>query len=351
MNFEKYQTLTINGHALTGLEITEYCKKSDQPNIRLLGAFMAEWLSDKPFIEVKTSGSTGTPKIISVEKNQMLQSASMTASYFGFESGQTALLCLPLNYIAGKMMVVRALFSGLNLFCIEPDNDPLSKLPASQIIDFAPLIPMQLKNATGTENIRKILLGGSAIEPSLEDKIQELKAEVYHGYGMTETLSHVAVRRLNGEFKSDVFKALPGIYFDLDDRDCLIINIPYFKDLVYTNDVVDLIDDQQFVWKGRADNVINSGGVKLFPEEVEKKLAAILISPFFVAGLPDERFGEKLCLFVEGTAADDESLRQMKTMIEQALDKYEKPRDIFFIPQFIYTESGKIRREETMRNR
>lgn len=348
MNFENYQTLTLNGQMLTGLEITEYCKNQEAPNLRLIGLFVSEWLSDKPFVEVKTSGSTGVPKIISVEKNQMLQSAAMTAAFFGFAPGQTALLCLPMNYIAGKMMVVRAMLSGLNLHCIEPENNPLQHLRAQTVIDFAPLIPMQLEGVTNTGAIKKILLGGSAVNPIQEEHFNKLEAEIYHGYGMTETLSHVAIRAVNGSFRSDVFKALPGIYFDTDERDCLLIDIPFFRDIIYTNDVVELIDDQQFIWRGRADNVINSGGIKLFPEEVERKLMPLMSGPFFVAGIHDERFGEKLCLFIEGMRPDEETFDRMKSEIALHLDRYEKPRDIFYIPSFVRTGSGKIKRKETV---
>lgn len=349
MNFENYHTLTINGQTLKGLEITEYCKRSEQPNIRLIGSFMSEWLSDKPFLEVRTSGSTGTPKIISVEKNQMLHSASMTAGYFDFQPGQTALLCLPMNYIAGKMMVVRALFSQLNLFCIEPDNQPLQKIPANVKIDFAPLVPMQLRDATGINQVEKILLGGSMVAPRLEERLQKPDTEIYHGYGMTETLSHVAIRKVNGPDRSEIFRSLNGIYFDKDERDCLVIDIPFFKNLVYTNDVVELLDEQQFIWKGRIDNVINSGGVKLFPEEIERKLSFVIRDHFFVAGVADERFGEKLCLFVEGETPDEDTMQQFRNRIEQYVDKYEKPRDICFVGKFIYTESGKVKRNETIR--
>lgn len=348
MNFMEYDILTINDLRLKDQEIIQYCKSSNQPNIREMGIFLAEWMSDKNIIEMKTSGSTGTPKIISVEKKQMLQSAAMTGEYFDFKEGQTALLCLPLNYIAGKMMVVRALFSKLNLFCIEPNNAPLELLPSGIQIDFAPLVPMQLNGIKNTKSIRKILLGGSPIDAALEEKIQLLSSEIYHGFGMTETLSHIALRRVNGNKKSTVYQTLTGVLLGTDERNCLIINAPFLDHPVHTNDVVDLISEQEFIWKGRIDFVINSGGIKLFPEEIERKLYPFISERFFVAGLPDERFGEKLSLFIEGEAFNSEQFQKLLNDISLHLDKYEKPRDILFIKNFRTTESGKVKRKETI---
>jgi O-succinylbenzoic acid--CoA ligase len=213
MTFQDCQELTINGERLVGNEIVDFCSKHKEKNVQALGEFMSEWLRDSPRIQVKTSGSTGIPKLIGVEKNQMLASAAATAQFFGFEAGQTALLCLPMSYIAGKMMVVRALLSKLNLICIEPCNAPLSLLEKETAIDFVPLTPMQLKGTVDTHGIRKILLGGGAVSPDMEVFFQKLNAAIYLGYGMTETLSHVALRRLNGVEKTDIYHALPEVFF------------------------------------------------------------------------------------------------------------------------------------------
>lgn len=349
MNYTDYHTLSINGARLSGQEIIAFCRGQAQPNIRLLGGFITEWLDTNPVIEVKTSGSTGSPKIIRVKKNQMLQSAAMTAGYFDFRPGETALLCLPMTYIAGKMMVVRALYSRLDLVCVEPDSSPLAALPAGGKIDFAPMVPMQLEGTEDTAPVRKILLGGGPVSPAMEEKCQSFQAEIYHGYGMTETLSHVALRRLNGRGRSAVYHALPGITFSADERNCLIIDAPFIAAPVITNDVTALINEKEFLWKGRIDYVVNSGGVKLFPEEVEKKLSPLIREGFFVAGLPDARLGEKLCLFIEGRSCNKAQRRSLLEKISGYLDKYEKPRDIFFIDTFNRTSSGKINRKETIR--
>lgn len=348
MNYSDYDRLTIDGLTLRGSEIITFCKSSDHENIRQMGSFIEKWLDNNDFIEVKTSGSTGEPKTISVAKNQMLQSAALTASFFRFHAGQSALLCLPIRYIAGKMMVVRALFSRLHLICMEPGGSPFSQLDDDIIIDFAPLIPMQLKNVQDTKSVKKILLGGAAISPVMENSLQSLRAEIYHGYGMTETLSHVALRRVNGQERSEVFKSLPGIRFGVDERNCLTLKVPFLKETVETNDVVELINEHEFIWRGRFDNVINSGGIKFFPEEIEKKIYPFIPERFFVAGFPDERFGEKLCLLIEGDAYPDDRFEVLLKEIEKHLERYERPKEIFFVKNFRLTGSGKIRRQATL---
>lgn len=348
MNYNDFQHLTLNGQRLKGNEIVHFCRDNKAENLRQLGHFIEEWLLAKDTVKVRTSGSTGKPKVIEVLKNQMLKSAAATAKYFGFEQAQTALLCLPINYIAGKMMVVRALLSGLNLICIEPDNNPLGRLPEETPIHFAPLTPMQLKNTLVTGNVRKILLGGGPINPALEQRLQSFKAEIFHGYGMTETLSHIALRKVNGAEKSEHYEALPGVTFRQDERGCLVALVPFLRAPVITNDLVTLLNNYSFIWNGRVDNVVNSGGIKLFPEAIEKKLFPFLTEHFFVAGLPDSNLGEKLCLFIEGEAYSEEAISLLKAGINKHLEKYEKPKEILFLKQFSMTESGKIQRKKTL---
>lgn len=349
MNHTAVNILTINGKKLQGEAIVQFCIESGREDIQQLGLFVKEWLKDAPIIELKTSGSTGEPKSIVVEKNQMLASAAMTAEYFGFQKGQTALLCLPVHYIAGKMMVVRAMLSGLNLLCVPPSGDPLPALPLGVMIDFAPLLPMQLHiSASTTSLVKRILLGGAPIDPLLENQLQSFSSEIFHGYGMTETLSHVALRRVNGQQRSDLYEALNGIDFETDDRDCLIINAPFLNESVITNDVVALHSSTSFMWKGRADFVVNSGGVKLYPEEIERKVAEFLPYRFFFAGVPDERFGERLCIFIEGNPIPEEELKYLTELLRNHLDKYEYPRDFIFVPDFQFTTSGKINRVATV---
>lgn len=345
MQYKQYKTLILNRQTYTGGEILDFCNKSESETIRNIGHFMKEWMDDEPTMKVQTSGSTGTPKGMEVRKDDMLKSAEATAAFFEFKEKETALLCLPMSYIAGKMMVVRALRSHLNLYCQDPSSDPLSRLPDGLQIDFAPLTPMQLDKAFDSKNIKTILLGGGAVHPDLEKKVQSFKAAVYLGYGMTETLSHIAVREVNGADRSSAYTALPGIELETDERGCLVIQTPFRKNKIITNDLVELRGINAFEWKGRVDNVVNSGGIKLFPEEIEHKIAALIDSPFFVAGMPDKTLGEKLCLFIEGEGKDKEIL--MRRITEQ-VGKYEVPRQIVGIAAFERTLSGKIKRKETL---
>lgn len=348
MNYSEYRTLTLNGKRLEGEELLRFCAESAETHMKEIGAFLQEWLNGADTIKVHTSGSTGTPKEILVKKNQMLSSAAMTVAYFGFERGQNALLALPVSYIAGKMMVVRALFSGLNLVCQKPNSHPISLLTEEEVIHFAPLTPMQMQNIEDTKGIQKILLGGSGLSLRMEDRLQLLSAEIFMGYGMTETLSHIALRRVNGPRKSRVYRALKGVKIGVDDRGCLRAEVPFLEEVVQTNDVIDLQDESGFVWKGRADHVINSGGIKLFPEEIERKLAAIIPQRHFVSAVSDDMLGEKLCLFIEGETYSGEDYARLVEEIESLVTEYENPREIYFIEKFVSTASGKIQRKSTV---
>lgn len=343
MNYRNYHTLTINGIRLSGEEIIQYCQSSEEVFMQQIGIFVKEWLGESPLVEVRTSGSTGIPKLIWVEKVKMLESANMTARYFRFQEGDTALLALPVSYIAGKMMVIRAFYSGLHLVCIPPSGNPIAGIDETENIDFAPFTPMQLEAVTDAPQIRRILLGGAPLDPMLEQKLQSFTSEVYHGFGMTETLSHIALRKVNGVGKSESYRALEGVTFDTDENNCLIIDAPFLEEEIITRDVVELLSDTSFIWKGRIDYVINSGGIKIFPEELEKALS-FLTRRFFFAGMPDERFGERVCLFIEGEAYSDERMIVLHDQLNRALDKYSRPRDIYFIPSFQETGSGKINR-------
>ncbi len=346
MNGQEAIRLSINGIGLQGQQIVDYCVRHNELNIQKIGSFVAEWMNDLPTIEVKTSGSTGKPKSIHLRKSQLLESAKATALYFDFKRGQNALLCLPVDYIAGKMMIVRAIYSGLNLVCIEPGSAPLDELHEGQGIDFAPLIPMQLTQCRDTGLIRKILLGGGSISGQLEANMESLKSEIYHGYGMTETISHIAVRRVNGIEKSPYFQAMPGVWFELDNRGCLVISVPYLSEKVVTNDLVELDGHYRMKYLGRADNVINSGGIKMLPEVIEQKIAKLMSGRYFVAGKKDAVLGHRLCLIIEGMPLSSVDESTLLNTLSKLLDKYEKPREIHYLEHFEETESGKIQRNK-----
>ncbi len=306
--------------------------------------FVASWFDEKETLTAQTSGSTGKPKIMRIHKNAMKASALKTLDYFQLKPNATAALFLSIHTIAGKMMVVRALIGQLKLHVFSPTNDVAAFLKAP--IDFAPLVPSQVENVieSGKINlIKTILVGGAPISTQLNRKLIENKMTVFQSFGMTETLSHVAVRKrgLNEEM---AYTALKNVRFSLVEN-CLVIHAPdILNEDLLTNDVVELISPTQFIWKGRKDFVINSGGIKLHPEEIENTLSKDLFSRFFVTALPDEKWGEKLALIIEGKTLD----YLTKEWFSERLSKFEIPKAIAFCT-FVNTESGKINRLETLK--
>lgn len=348
MEAAMYNQLTISGRILTGEEIAIYCEAQPEPNVRALGKFMQEWLSPDPHITLQTSGSTGKPKQIVVLKSQMLSSAEMTADFFDFQAGQTALLCLPIQYIAAKMMVVRALYSKLNLILLEPEMDPLKNFQYEKEIDFIPLIPAQAQNINPNLKIRQILLGGAPVHKLLMQELMDKHYAVYHSYGMTETLSHIAIRRLNGPSASQCFRTLKGVNIKQDERDCLSIRVPFLEEEIQTNDVVELLGTDSFYWKGRYDNIINSGGLKFFPELIEQKLEGIIKYPYFIGSVNDKVLREKMVLCVELSEPENVEKEELKSHLTKVLTKHENPKEIIFFTQFERTSSGKIQRLDTL---
>lgn len=309
-----------------------------------IGNFLSDWLDEKSTIEVQTSGSTGTPKNILLKKQHMVNSALATGEYFDLKKGNTAFLCLPTDYIAGKMMLVRAMILGLELDYVEPTSSPLSGL--SKDYDFAAMVPLQLENSLKEiEMIKTLIVGGTVVSRSLKEKVQEKNTAVFETYGMTETITHVAVRRINGVVEH--FNAIPNLAFSIDNRDCLVISAPKVSDNpIITNDIVNLISETEFQWLGRYDTIINSGGIKLFPEQIEEKLSSLLSNRFFVAGIPDEKLGQKLVLIVEGEIDSNELIRILDEFV--ALERFEVPKNIYALPEFVTTDTGKIRRKENL---
>lgn len=316
-----------------------------------IGDFLLDWFDEKPVIEVKTSGSTGRPKSILLKKSQMVNSALATGDFFGLEPGSSALLCLPCDFIAGKMMLVRAMVLGLELDYVEPSSNPLEY--NSNSYDFCAMVPLQLKKSLGKlKQIRTLLVGGASVSNALGKKVEHESTSIFETYGMTETITHVAVRKIRSAISSKVvdsfFQTLPGVTVSTDSRNCLVIDAPDIcDDKVVTNDLVDLVSETEFKWLGRYDNVINSGGIKLIPEQIEAKLAQIITKRFFITGLPDEKLGQKLVLVIEGET-DVEIISQKITGLP-SLKKYEIPKTIHFLPSFLETKTGKIGRKENIK--
>ncbi|MDR3267369.1 MAG: AMP-binding protein, partial [Tannerella sp.] len=246
--------------------------------------FLKDWFSDNDTVEVKTSGSTGEPKIIQVSKQKMITGAKLTCNFLGLKTNDKAMLCLPLDYIAGKMVVIRAITAQLDLYLVEPDGNPLSEIKKTDFA-FVAMTPLQVynslnNNAIKLERIKNIIIGGGAIEAILEEKLQPLTNNIYSSYGMTETLSHIALRRINGKDKSPNYKPFESVKLSLSKDNTLIIEAPLVSDnILYTNDIAEIFPDGSFNITGRKDNIINSGGIKIQPEVVENLLQPFIDSP------------------------------------------------------------------------
>lgn len=318
--------------------------KDDETTI---GKFILEWLDENDFITVKTSGSTGIPKEIKLQKRNVFNSAKATVSYFDLKENTKALLCLPSEYIAGKMMLVRAMTAGWKLHSASPEKNPLENIEGD--FDFTAMVPYQVFHSLADlHKMKKVIIGGGAVSSELEQQLQNVNSKVFATYGMTETISHIAVRPINGEEKSDVFVALPKVEFSQNEMGCLQIHAPEISDeTVVTNDVVELLSKTSFKFLGRIDNVINTGGVKVHPEVVEEELSKFIQQPFFIASEKDEALGERVILIIE---SEKQLHLEDFSEVFETLSVYERPKKIFSAAQFIYTETGKIKRAEVLKN-
>ena len=312
--------------------------------------FLLNWFDETGFIHAKTSGSTGKPKSIRLSKTSMVNSALMTNQFFDLSEQSVCLLCLPAAYIAGKMILVRAIVSGFNLITVEPSANPFLKLQTA--IDFTAITPYQLFHSAETlqkTQILKMIVGGGPVTSKLEALSENIPAELYETYGMTETCSHIALRRFNGKDKSEYFTVLKGVTIRLDERECLAIHAPHLlKEEIQTNDMVELKGTTSFKWLGRADSTINSGGIKIHPQQVEKQLEGIISSGYFISSIPDDVFENKVVLVIESEPYTTQQEEKLRFLLENILTKYENPRQIFYVPAFVYSESHKVLRKPTL---
>ncbi|MGO3707878.1 MAG: AMP-binding protein [Mesonia hippocampi] len=336
------------------LALAKFYLNEGEPFQEEIALFLQDWLDDKDYVFVKTSGSTGTPKTIKVKKQFMVNSAVATGKFFKLPEKTTALLCLPATYIAGKLMLVRAMVLGWHLDSVQPKSNPLDAV--FKRYDFSAMTPFQLDNSLGRLHlVKKLIVGGGAISVHLKRLIQGIDTKVYETYGMTETVTHIAARKVNSKKNKPLgaekpFKLLPKVTIKIDERNCLVINAPAVSEKeIVTNDIVELVTYKKFLWKGRFDNVINSGGIKIHPEEVERKLQALILQRFFIAALPDDALGDKLVLFVEAHFSE-EALQDLKSSIHKldGLSKFEKPKKIYFVEKFEETHTGKVNRLKTL---
>lgn len=315
---------------------------------KALGDFILDWVSDAPDLHVMTSGSTGKPKRIRLQKDRMVNSALATGAYFDLQPGEKALHCLPARYIAGKMMLVRAIVLGLELYYTDPSNTPLLNFPGHKFA-FAAMVPSQVMHSL--EELRRVddlIIGGAPVNQSLRDALQDSGSRAFETFGMTETITHIALRRINPrDGGAQPFQTLPGVKVSKDDRGCLLIEAPAILDkTLTTNDLVELHSETHFSWKGRIDNVINSGGVKISPEEVEAALAPHIEQDFFLAGVPHPELGEAVILITSG----NEPEWDLPSLLERSkgLDKYHRPKRHLHTAEFQYTPNGKLDRQATI---
>ena len=318
--------------------------------------FLSEWNNDSDRVLVHTSGSTGKPKPMMVEKKRMLNSARITCDFLGLKPGDSALLCMSLDYIAGKMVVVRSIERHLHLISVSPSGHPLKDI--NEEITFAAMVPMQVYNTLQVPeererltHIRHLIIGGGAIDASLEKELRSLPGNIaiWSTYGMTETLSHIALRRINGAEASEWYQPFDSVKISQTDEGCLVIDAPLVcAETLVTNDIVEIesyiynkVEKTRFRIKGRKDNVICSGGIKIQIEEVEEFLKPHLEKPFMLAKKKDEKFGEIAVLMSE-----DKEIKTVEATIRRLLSdhKYWIPREFLHVDHLPLTETGKPKR-------
>lgn len=316
-----------------------------------LDEFYAEWNNGSDKILVHTSGSTGTPKPMMVEKRRMEASATITCDFLKLKAGDTALLCMPLDYIAGKMVVVRSIVRNLKLISVKPSGHPLQGLTEAPV--FAAMIPMQVYNSLNVPEekellmqVKHLIIGGGAVDEKMEKDLRDFPNAVWSTYGMTETLSHIALRRLNGKEASCWYTPFDSVDVSINNEGCLVIDAPRVAETrIVTNDIAEIAKDgRHFRILGRKDNVIDSGGIKIQIEEVEAALRKHLAVPYMITKKNDHKFGEIVVMLVESTDTDN-----IRKICEACLPKYWQPKLYVSVEHIPLTQTGKPARNEAIK--
>ncbi|MCQ4141201.1 AMP-binding protein [Chryseobacterium sp. EO14] len=313
--------------------------------------FLNEWFSDSDTVKVQTSGSTGTPKVFDIEKSRMMNSAEMTCNFLGLQEGDTALICLPVEYISGKMMVVRSMMRKLKLIVAAPSVKPVETLDRK--IDFCAMTPLQVENSLDQLNlIKNLIIGGAAVSEDLKNKMQETlkksdsETYIFETYGMSETLSHIGLKQILPE-PEEYFTVFENVEISLDERNCLRIYAPKLNpDILQTNDLVEIKNGKQFKFLGRIDNVINSGGAKIFPEQLEALVKKEIPNEVVFLGIDDVSLSQKLIAVLEGEKSDDLIKKIREIQFEKS---FHKPKEIVFVEKIPRTPNGKISRKELLK--
>jgi O-succinylbenzoic acid--CoA ligase len=350
-----FETITLNQRLVRVQDISADTVIAQTEFEKSTFSFLRDWLNGCEVFEIPTSGSTGTPKKISITRDQMKASASMTINALHLGNNDTVFVCLNTQFIAGKMMLVRALTGNMKIIAMEPSANPLKDLV--QPFDFIALVPLQIRaillspEKNKLDYIKGILIGGAALDASLLKAIQSIKSPVFATYGMTETISHIALQDLHQQSVEPFYKTLPDVKIHVDERGCLVIRAPYLTNEIQTNDLVTIHDDKHFSWLGRWDNIINTGGIKVIPEKVENDIRSLTVGTdinqnFFIASIHDERLGEKIILITEGPMS--ENWGKILTLHKQSFSRYETPKVFFSIEKFIFNKNNKIDRKATI---
>ncbi|TRX46516.1 AMP-binding protein [Bacteroides sp. HF-5092] len=347
----KQQCLLLEGKEYTSEDIRQLIAGGAEvhsPALWDLYLFLNEWFNASPVITVYTSGSTGTPKELIVRKDQMMQSARLTCEFLNLKEGQSALLCMNLRYIGAMMVVVRSLVAGLNLIVRPASGHPLADI--KEPLGFVAMVPLQVYNTLQIpeekERLKQtdiLIIGGGAVDEALEAEIKHLPTAVYSTYGMTETLSHIALRRLNGTSASEHYYPFSSVKLSLSAENTLIIDAPLVCDgTLQTNDIARIYPDGSFMILGRKDNVINSGGIKIQAEEIEKVLRPFIPLPFVITSVPDHRLGQAVTLLIAGQL----DTKEIEDKLQTILEPYYRPRYILTTDCIPQTKNGKISRAE-----
>lgn len=335
-------TIDFSDWPLRSASMLSFLKNNEAPHLKEAYNILAEWIDPKESMLFYTSGSTGAPKPIEIPKRYVLASIQKTAEAFHLKAGMKFFNPLPPSFVAGKMMWLRALELKAMLYVSKPATAP--ELPEEEI-DFAAFTPHQLiqlfeKNDQRIKGMKQILLGGMGLFPYLRKNIAERKLNVRIGYGMTETVSHIALYTITEKDEPPLYEALPGVTFSVDTEQKLIIQVAYFDHLkLMTNDIVECVSETQIRYIGRADRVVNSGGRKVQPERLEEKLNEVLHVPFYLCGKFDEVLGERLILMIE---AEENSQDHLLREVLNHWDAKDQPKEIHYKKAFLRTTSGKI---------
>lgn len=354
-----YATLWINGRTASIEKILHGSETILSPFEETTFTFIRKWVSGEENFELNTSGSTGVPKTISISRRQMITSALRTAGKIGLQKDSTALVCIDTKYIGGKMMLARCLTLGLRMMVVDPTANPLIKIPVDKCVQFTAFVPYQVtailesKHPHLLNNPDKVLIGGAPLHEATTQALARFQCECYETYGMTETVSHIALKLLNTSLKQQYFEALPGVEISLDDRGCLVVTADFLPNAVVTNDLAEIPEPGKFRWLGRWDSVINTGGLKVIPEKIEKDVEAIfgqhhLTNRFFIAGMPDEKLGNKVVLVLEGVQISSEMLGDALARLRTTLSPFEFPKEVYSTPAFVLTGTQKIDRIKTL---